>query len=281
MKKIALLSCKEIDPNAYLDDDLIFPFLLEKNIFAEFVIWNEEGIDWKQYDAIIIRSTWDYTEHIEQFLEFLRNLPADISLLNSYDIVSKNYTKSYLLDLVQLGFEIVPSIQSEINKESIESAFQKFDSEKILVKPLVGASSIGIKIFERNTPISEISEVMLIQPFLKSIHIDGEISLILFNGKFSHAITKVPKSGDFRSQEEYGSCITAFKPDFETIQYAESISLKFAPTSLFSRIDLLKNEEGLWRFIGEVELIEPALYLNFDPAASENFANAIIKKLNF
>lgn len=281
MKKIALLSCKEIDPNAYSDDDLIFPFLLEKNVSAEFIIWNEEGVKWENYDAIIIRTTWDYTEHIDQFLNFLRCLPKHIPLLNSYDIVSMNYNKSYLLDLEKLGFEIVPTLKSRINSESIHTAFKKFKSEKVLVKPLVGASSSGIEIYKKDTEVKTTSEEFLIQPFLDSIHDHGEVSLILFNGKFSHAITKVPKRGDFRSQEEYGSCITSFEPDRETINYAESISLRFAPETLFSRIDLLRNEDGLWRLIGEVELIEPALYLGFNPKASKRLAQAIIKKLQF
>lgn len=44
---------------------------------------------------------------------------------------------------------------------------------------------------------------MMVQPYLPSVG-DGEISVIVIDGRITHAVQKNPVKGDFRSQEEYG-----------------------------------------------------------------------------
>ena len=45
---------------------------------------------------------------------------------------------------------------------------------------------------------------MLVQPFLPEIQSGGELSLLFFDGVFSHAVCKRPKAGDYRVQFQYG-----------------------------------------------------------------------------
>ena len=51
----------------------------------------------------------------------------------------------------------------------------------------------------------------ILQPFINSIKKDGEMSLIFFNKGFSHGLSKVPKKGDFRVQEEHGGTLELLK----------------------------------------------------------------------
>ncbi len=281
MIKVAILTCNEIDVNAYNDDNLIIPLLKTQEIEAVFQVWDDPKVDWSIFDCVIIRSTWDYTEKIEKFKSFIETLPKSVKLFNSQDIVLNNFNKSYLFELQEKGFEIIPSLKTIVSKDTIEEAFKKFECDKVIVKPLIGAGASGIKVITKdqlNSSTESITEE-IIQPFQESISTEGEISLIFFNDNFSHAILKVPKKNDFRSQEEFGSKVTAFTPDFQTINYSKDVLESITTDSLFARVDLLKNDKGEWRYVGEVELIEPALYLSFDEDSPKRFCDAIVKRL--
>ena len=280
MIKLAILTCSDINPEACNDDNLITALLMRQGINATFEVWDNPDVEWQDYDCVLVRSTWDYTEKIEKFIFFLENLPAQTKLFNSKEIILENYNKSYLFKLESSGFEIVPSMKEELTENNIRSAFNQFKCEKLVVKPLVGAGASGIQIIERESKLKiEEKDECLIQPFQESISTDGEVSLIFFNNQFSHAILKVPKKNDYRSQEEFGSTITSLKPDLATVNYAKSALCSISSETLFARVDLLKNKEGQWRYIGEVELIEPALYLSFDEDSAERFAGAIIDRV--
>ena len=280
MIKLAILTCSDINPDACNDDNLITALLKRQGINSTFEVWDNADVEWQDYDCVLVRSTWDYTEKIEKFISFLENLPDHTKLFNSKEIILDNYDKSYLFKLESCGFEIVPSLKEELNDHNIQNAFTEFQCEKLVVKPLIGAGASGIQIVKRESKIKMIEEEKcLIQPFQETISIDGEVSLIFFNNQFSHAILKIPKKNDYRSQEEFGSSITSFRPDLSTINYAKSALCSISSDTLFARVDLLKNKEDQWRYIGEVELIEPALYLSFDEDSAERFSGAIVDRV--
>ena len=62
---------------------------------------------------------------------------------------------------------------------------------------------------------------MLVQPWLKDIVNSGEYSLMFFGGEFSHAVSKVPRSGEFRVQPEYGGIIGPCEPPPGSIELAQ------------------------------------------------------------
>ncbi|MFL2983671.1 MAG: hypothetical protein ACJZ12_04695 [Candidatus Neomarinimicrobiota bacterium] len=95
-----------------------------------------------------------------------------------------------------------------------------------------------------------------------------------FNKKFSHAISKVPKKGDFRVQEEHGGRISLIEKLPNKIKSLADKVLAILPEGCFySRIDMLLLH-GKPKII-EVELIEPSLYFNLDLKSSEIFAREL------
>lgn len=52
-------------------------------------------------------------------------------------------------------------------------------------------------------------EVMLLQPFQHSVVEQGEMSLMVIGGKYSHAVPKQAKAGDFRVQDDCRDTATA------------------------------------------------------------------------
>ena len=119
----------------------------------------------------------------------------------------------------------------------------------------------------------------MIQPFLPSIVTAGEWSLFFFAGEYSHAVLKIPKTGDFRVQEEYGSSVQAAHPSESQQQLALQAVQAVGQRLLYARVDLVELPSGDPAVI-ELELIEPSLYFPYDPASPARFATATDQMLN-
>jgi glutathione synthase/RimK-type ligase-like ATP-grasp enzyme len=115
---------------------------------------------------------------------------------------------------------------------------------------------------------------MLIQPYLQSIARTGEYSLMLFDGQFSHAILKTPQAGDFRVQPHLGGSERPCAPP-EGAEALARAALAAAPAeAVYARVDIAVDDSGTLRIM-ELELIEPALWLQHAPDKGAAFASAV------
>ncbi|MGB6231209.1 MAG: hypothetical protein WBF53_13900, partial [Litorimonas sp.] len=103
-------------------------------------------------------------------------------------------------------------------------------------------------------------EGALIQPFLPSVVEEGEYSFLYFGGRFSHAVLKTAKPGDYRIQSLYGGAETTYRPRADEIKAADAVLATLDETPLYARVDLLRGSNGKLALI-ELEMIEPYLYL--------------------
>lgn len=280
MSNIALLTCSQLNPNSILDDHLLKPLINQQGHHIHDVIWDQEH-NWKQYDAVIVRTTWDYQEKSELFFKTLKEISSTTRLFNPLDLMLWNGSKTYLKELAQKGVPTIPTLWLEnIHQLNFESICQQLQCQQFIMKPTVGAGSSGLHLItcQNDLKIDDhkllSSPIKMIQPFLPEIQNEGEFSLIFFNHKFSHAINKLPKSGEFRSQEEFGSRITSISPKKELLKTAQ-IAIDAIPTkTLYARVDLVLFENQ-YRVI-ELEMIEPNLYFSTHPDAAHNFVNALL-----
>ena len=109
------------------------------------------------------------------------------------------------------------------------------------------------------------------QKFYPEIH-RGEVSLVYFCGKFSHAILKSPKDGEIRVQEEYGGKIEPHNPTDYEFKIAKETLKNISHDWLYARVDILP-ELGLM----ELECIEPALYFGTSKIGAKRMAHSILK----
>jgi glutathione synthase/RimK-type ligase-like ATP-grasp enzyme len=117
---------------------------------------------------------------------------------------------------------------------------------------------------------------MIIQPLIEEIGKTGEFSLMLFDGEYSHAVVKRPKSGDFRVQEHLGGVTSpCVAPPAGAIELAQA-ALRAAPaTATYARVDIIPDDEGVLRIM-ELELIEPALFLDHATDRGVAFTRSIL-----
>jgi hypothetical protein len=278
--KIAFLSCDNLD--GYItDDNLALQPLKEAGFLVETKPWNTR-CDWSQYQAVVVRTTWDYTQRLGEFLVALEHISSQTQLINDLSVIQWNSQKTYLKDLNSWGLRIIPTEYSWPN--DWRSLFEKWQTETLMVKPQVGASSINtFKVTRESLPTKPLFSLgPLIQPFREKILTEGEFSFHFFYGEFSHAIQKVPKSGDYRVQEEYGGNIISITPSPEDLELAttiyKTVEGKLKTPTLFHRVDLVRNSS--WELeIMELELVEPSLYFRTTPVAAPNFTKALKRLL--
>ncbi|RZK53564.1 MAG: hypothetical protein EOO91_17425, partial [Pedobacter sp.] len=176
--------------NVQNEDDKLIDFLKSKGLNITKEIWNDDEVNWENYDLAVIKSPWDYFNLIEDFYTWLAKIESKkIRLLNPIDIVKWNADKHYLHDIEKAGLKVTPSIfLTKRDKVNLQEYFATFQAEKIIVKPAVsGGSKNTFKVTaanadELNEKLNSLTEIedFIVQPFLTEIEENGEWSFIFF-----------------------------------------------------------------------------------------------------
>lgn len=278
MRRCCFLSMDDL--GSYVsDDDLAVAHLAALGWQPDTVSWRDKSVDWNDFEAVIIRTPWDYQRDPDKFLQVLENIESSSAHLeNSLDIVRWNLNKKYLADLESKGIAIVPTIWKAkgISAAEVDGWLGHFGTTELVIKPTVSATAEHTYRISRFDP--ELTDVFeereyMVQPFMPAIVQEGEYSLFDFDGEFSHAILKTPKTKDFRVQEEHGGIIKGHEPDGNLRAAAKRVFDAMGEVPLYARVDLVRDENDNF-LVMELELIEPSLYLRMDAGAPERFARA-------
>lgn len=263
------------------DADLL-QFLTEKGLDTVPTIWNDENVDWESFHVAIIKSPWDYHNHLPQFLNWLDTLQKlNVKVLNPVEIITWNSHKRYLKDISKNGLPVIAS--EYLNKGSSFDGrfFDLLGTDTLVVKPCVSAGAQNTitvnksNLKERTEEIEQLlkTEDYIVQPFVEEIK-NGEWSFLFFNGKYSHCTLKTPKKDDFRVQHYHGGSISYPTPNPLHIEQAERYVKNLPQSTLYARVDgvIIDNTFKLM----ELELIEPYLFLNGDNDLLENYYQALM-----
>ena len=251
------------------------------------VSWDDPAVDWHSFELSILRSCWDYHLRYDEFLEWLGRLEAgEASVMNPIQLVRWNSDKKYLLELNSNGIPTIPThYLPQHSSEALEEVLITCNWNDVIVKPSISASAYRTHRVKRDSIASfenEFGEMVsksgiLIQPFLREIQSDGELSLIYFGREFSHAVRKKPKHGDYRSQEIHGGDTFPEKITERHLSAANRVMDYIKGDFLYARVDLIETDGSL--LLSELELIEPSLYFTFDENASVKFVAQIVSRL--
>lgn len=274
--RIAIVTTADL-PVPDADEELLLPYLPE----AELVTWEDPAIDWAAYEVVIIRSTWNYTEHLEDFLAWARRVSEVTELKNPLDIIERNTDKRYLADLAVQGFATVPTTFVAPGEDLMADAVVPLGGD-IVVKPSVGAGSSGARLFHGDADgalahmahLHSVGKTAMIQPYLDQVDSRGETALMYLSGEFSHAARKAAilsrdmswSTGIYADEKVVATTATDEERDL-----ADRIVASL-PGLAYARVDLLPTDEG--PVVLELELTEPSLFLGLGDRAAEHAAHA-------
>jgi O-ureido-D-serine cyclo-ligase len=290
---VALVTAREARG---LDEDmpLLEAALEAAGARSQMVDWDDAKVDWGAFDLALLRSTWDYTDRLREFLTWVDAAASRTTLLNPPATVRWNTDKHYLAELARAGVPVVPSTFIEPG-ESADRALHDFlerhpNSAEFVVKPSVGAGSRDTQRHLRGEVRPAVAQAqrllsaersVLLQPYLDSVDRDGETALMYFAGQFSHAIRKgpllppglagSPAVGLFAPEK-----ITPRTPGVDELRVAERVlaALPFS-APLYARIDLIRDGAGAPTLL-ELELTEPSLFFAHASGAAERFTSVVL-----
>lgn len=267
----------------------LIPALHQRGISMERIEWRNSVERAREFDAVLPLFAWDYWDHCDHFLHALSETSKLTKVINSPSLIEWNTDKKYLQYLGRRGVPIVPTeFVERLDFKTAEKSFDAFGSNKVVIKPRIGGGGFGQTVIERSSFSSEtklLEGPVLLQPFLKSVQSEGEITTVWFGDRFSHALRKVPQDGDYRVQSHYGGHEEFFDPAQVHIETAKLALDALPEKPLYSRIDLLTGNDGDLK-VSEVELIEPYFYLAKVPSGgaettgAELFADTLAARLS-
>jgi len=267
-----------VDP----DTPFLMAALAEVGLTGELAIWDDDRVDWDRYDLTVVRSTWDYANRRTEFLRWASGVAR---VLNPFGALEYSSDKHYLADLGAAGHRIVPSYFCDVGDSPV------FPSGDFVVKPCVGAGSIDAERYRADQWAPASAHVrslhqrgrdVLIQPYVSSVDESGERALVFIDGAFSHAMNKgamlntpAPERNPMFRLEQLAHA--QVEPDALAFAGRVLEGLQWRDL-LYARVDLVRDEGG-WALM-ELELVEPSLFLQFEPAAAPRLARAIARRLS-
>lgn len=271
-------------PGIIEDEVLLVGYLAARGIGVTPVVWDEPGVDWRQYDAVVIRSTWDYYLKTAAFDAWLDKLAAlGCRVLNPVATIQWNKHKKYFNSFAEKGVLLPPYHYCRRHEPANLTAILRENNwTKAVVKPAVSAGAFNTWTTTPETAGNDQQKLdtmlqdgdVFVQVFMNEIVEHGEVSLLFFNKQFSHAVVKNAAPGDFRIQTQYGGTITAVTPEPHTLQQAQHLLNGINEPLLYARADGIMGNDGNF-YLMELELIEPRLYMAYGSQANENFFNAL------
>jgi hypothetical protein len=281
--RIAFATCSAF-PEGWSDDHSAAVL-----VGAEYRCWDDPGVDWEAYDRVVIRSTWDYTRRLEEFLAWCQAVgPA--RLRNTPRLVAFNADKRYLADLAVASVptrflapgEPVPDLEGEIVVKPNVSAGAR---ETGRFGPAAHAEARAL--IER---IHDGGKVALLQPYMSFVERRGETALVFMGGRLSHVLRKravlepdevAPTTGPLEVAEamlaeDLVSAGTATAAEHELARRVmEELESRFG-TPLYARVDIVAGPGGEPLLL-ELEAVEPNLYMGTSPGAAQRFAASVVE----
>ena len=282
-------------PAEFTDDGRIIDALAARGAEAAAIPWDDPETDWDGFDAVIIRSTWDYAQRRDEFVAWAERVGD--RLHNAPELVRWNSDKRYLGDLAEAGHRVV-----ETRYVGPGDPLPDLDGE-VVVKPNVSAGGRDTGRFGPAThddarsliaAIQTSGRVAMVQGYQPAVDSIGETAVLCIDGVPVHTLRKLavlrPDEVAPTRDDAIGAAEVMYDPTLVTpteatddeLAYARglvaAVAERFDYMPLYARVDMVPGEDG-GPTLMELEAVEPNFYLDQVPATTEIVADAIIGRL--
>lgn len=274
-------------PGLAPDDRPLLLGLKRHGVAAGPVVWEDPVVNWTAPALCVIRSCWDYAWRLPTFQRWLDRVARGTRVENPPAVVRWNAHKHYLVDLAERDVPAVPTVVLHTGTGAdLRRVLTERGWHDAVVKAAVGNSGR----YARSVTLGDLApaqrhierilerEDVLVQPLIRSVAVEGELSLVFVDGRFTHAVRKRAAAGEFRVHDDYGGSVDVEDPDPAALAVAErAIDAAGTPT-LYGRVDVVAGPDGE-PLVMELELIEPELFLRYSPEAVERIVKGVIARL--
>ena len=265
--RVALVTHAEL-PDLAADDRLLLAPLASLGVTGVPAVWSAPDVDWAGFDALMIRSCWDYHLDPARFFAWVAHVETlGVPVWNPPAILRWNSEKGYLRDLAARGATVIPTTWvGPGDAPPLRQVLHDAGCDDVVIKPAVSASARNTwrtsraraDVDDARFRAAAQAQQLLVQPYVAAIAEHGEWSLLFAAGRYSHAVIKRPRSGDFRVQEHLGGTTTHATPPSFVIDEARRIVQSVGTALLYARVD--GCVQGGRFHLMEFEALEPSFF---------------------
>lgn len=215
-------------------------------------------------DLIVFRNTGSilgYQEYFQHFLEVVKE--KNSATFNSFDGKADIKGKQYLIDLTDMGYPVIPTIQSVAAIDTIGH------HDNYIVKLKNGADAIGMEVMPHEMLMNSKPQGKLIQPLIDFAY---EVSFYYINDKFQYALYAPDKNKRWELIE--------YEPTPSDLSFADRFIAWNNMERGITRVDACRTKEGTLLLV-ELEDLNP--FLSLDLLSEEKralFMNHFIEALH-
>ena len=269
--------------NVLREDELVINALEGKDLSVIKKDWNDPNFNWNNTRSVLFRSTWDYFDNFEQFKKWFDKTRNTCLMINSSETIEWNLDKHYLLDLQKHQIPI-PNSEFIQRGSSVDLSLlmQEKKWNEIVVKPTISGAAKNtyrlkkedINQFDSTWKKLIYQEDFIVQEFQNNVIKKGEVAMMVIGGKYTHAVLKKAKEGDFRVQDDFGGSIAKYSPSEKMVKLAEKCTGILSAIPSYARVDIIWDNSGDLA-VSELELIEPELWFRLNPNAAQKLAEHV------
>jgi glutathione synthase/RimK-type ligase-like ATP-grasp enzyme len=290
-RRIVAVACPAF-PDLHDDWPHLRAALARRGVEADAAVWSDPDVDWSAYDLVLANGAWDNIHHVDAFLRWVDHVSGTLGVpvVNSPAILRWNIDKRYLRDLKAAGVPVVPTIWVVPDEDPDPAELELPDGE-IVVKPSVsggGFQTARHRPDQHDRARRHVADLVtsgrtaMVQPYQQAVDEIGEIGLIFVGGTFSHAMHKDPMIPP-------GAAPTDSLIGYQVVTPASAspaqVALGHAAVaaaehlhgpSAYARVDTVEADDGQPVLL-ELEMLDPVLFFDTDPAGAERFADVLTK----
>ncbi|MHA5051330.1 ATP-grasp domain-containing protein [Streptomyces sp. SD15] len=291
--RVALATYRPEEGEVSADRDLpvLKAALEEAGAAASVEFWDDPEVDWGAFDLVVIRSTWDYSWRVAEFVAWAERCGKVTRLANPAAVVRWNTDKRYIGELAEAGVPTVPT--RYLAPGDPASLADLPDGHEFVVKPTSGAGARFAARYtpeERETAVRQLARMheegltAMVQPYLTNIDTAGERALQFFGGRLLHASRKgavLAPGTAYDADKVAHPRLEVWEPTPAELSVANKALASVpqgpdAPELLYARVDLVDGDDGE-PCVMELELVEPNLFLWLHPESVPSVVEAILR----
>ncbi len=234
--------------------------------FYKKVTFEKQFIQLHAFDCLMIRKDPPINPIVFNFLDAIKD---DVLIINDVDGIRKANNKLYTTTFHDPNNKFLPITHVSGSKKFINRTIDESEAEKMILKPLDGSGGRGVIVLEKNAKenINSLLDFyiddtgdnyVILQEFIEGAD-EGDVRVIMLNGKFIGAYNRKPASGEIRANIQQGGTAHKYTMTESQKKICRKIGTKLLADGLyFVGLDMIGDK------ILEVNVLNPGGITNIN-----------------